>query len=89
MATRKRSQRSMSHPVEVRREVIALKNSERRLLGIAAGLKVSVSTSTLHLGWLPAVLLDSIVTEARDLSDIAVRLRGLLGPDTGKRDGGA
>jgi hypothetical protein len=81
--------KKVSHPVEMLREVYALRDVERRLRAIAAGLQISEGTSIPYLCLLRGVLRDSIVAEAHGLSVIGARLNGLLGPDAAELNGGA
>jgi hypothetical protein len=87
--------KKMSHPVEIIREVYALKDSSLRLLGVVKGLNVSGPISAWsaagdsHDVALQLVLRESIALEAAKLVVIARRLNGLLGPDSVKLGGGA
>jgi hypothetical protein len=85
--TKVKRERQRSHRIdriEVLREIWLLKSTERRLHGIAAGL--GVAEGITRPGWsaLRNVLHDSVVAEAKSVSEIAGRLNGLLGPDAAK-----
>ena len=83
MATVKKA-RSVSHPLEVMREVYALQYTEQRLRGITEGLRLAETDTSAVCLALRGVLRDSIVAHANDVADIADRLAGLLGRNAAK-----